>query len=95
MSEDDVKLDWGGAKGVGVQPVNIFVVQAGKDSHVLNLGYVAPPLGDESPETIPVHVVARVLLTPAIASALITALTDNVRRRKEKRQREQGAGDDD
>ena len=98
MAKDDesaeLRIDWSAADGMAVQPVNIFMVQSGPDSHVLNLGFVLPPLHDERPATLPVQVVARVLLTPGTIGTLMEGLADNVRRREEL-QHKQGAGDDD
>ena len=97
MAEDDenteLRLDWSDAESMAVQLANIFIVQAGPDSHVLNLGFVAPPLEDGQ-DTVRVHVVARVLLTPETAATLVNGLAENLRRREERR-REQGAGNDD
>jgi hypothetical protein len=98
MAEDeespDVTFDWSSAESMAVQPVNMFVVQAGPDSHVLNLGFVAPPLHGEGLERVPVHAVARIMLTPSTVAALLAGLAENVRRREEQ-QREQGAGNDE
>lgn len=96
MAEDDagVNITWSGAEDMAVQPVNILLVQAGPDNHVLNLGFLAPPLPGQQTANLSVRVVARVMLTPDTADMLITALKDNVRQREE-RQSNQGAGDGD
>ena len=96
MAEDDagVTIAWSSVEDMAVQPVNVLLVQAGSDNHILNLGFMAPPLPGEQAADLSVRTVARVMLTPDTADMLITALTDNVREREEL-QRKQGAGDDD
>lgn len=55
-----VRVRWGG-DGVEVQPANVFVIQGTKDSLVLSLGYVSPPVetadldGDELNEFLAGH----------------------------------------
>lgn len=81
-----VELDWSEANGMNVEPVNVFVVQAGPDSHILNLGFVTPPVyvgSQREPLTrVHVHVVGRVLLTPESVRALVKGLADNVQKRE-------------
>ena len=68
-----VKIDWSAAFGEPVRPVNQFVAQAGPHEHILTLGFIAPPIVLDSDDqervkamkSIPVDVVARILLTPA------------------------------
>lgn len=84
-SSEFVELDWSEADGMNVEPVNVFVVQGGPDSHILNLGFVIPPVHvgprREPLTRVQVHVVGRVLLTPSSARALVKGLADNARRR--------------
>ena len=82
----NVSVDWSGAKEVNVQPVNVFVAQAAPSHHVLNLGFVAPPIivspedqqRAKSLKRVPAHVVARVVLTPDDMRDLVKVLSDNI-----------------
>lgn len=93
-SEQFVEFDWSEADSMNVEPVNVFVVQAGPGSYVLNLGFVNPPVrvGPRVPplERLSVHVVSRVLLTPESAGALLQGLVENTQRRDD----QQEAGDE-
>ena len=83
--ERKVKGDWSTADKVPVRPVNQFIAQTGPHDHILNLGFVAPPvvLNPENQEpSIPVDVVARVLLTPAKMRELAAVLADSIELRE-------------
>lgn len=84
-AEEVLRVDWSGADDMRVEPVNTFIVQAGPDNYVLNLGYVTPPVdvGPRSapPKTLRVQVVGRILLTPGAVNALVTGLMEHARAR--------------
>ena len=83
-----LKIDWSEAKGEPVHPVNMFVAQAIPHDHVLTLGFIAPPIvldsdDQEAMESIPVHIVSRVLLTQAGIRELADILLRNIALREE------------
>ena len=91
-----IEVDWSEADDMAVEPANTFILQAGPDSNVLNLGYVTPPVGQKAPPTrVRVHVVGRVLLTPETTEALMKGLANSLRDHQEYRaQRAQEPGDE-
>ena len=90
-----MQIDWSAADGVPVQPANQFVAQATPNDHVLNLGFIAPPIvltpDDQervaAMKSIPVRVIARIQLTPGAMRELIGVLSKNLAIR-EKRKKE-------
>ena len=60
MANLKVRVSWSG-EGVDVQPANVFVLQGTKDSLVLSLGHVSPPVetadleGDELDQFLAGH----------------------------------------
>ena len=76
-----VHLDWTRANEMSVSPVNMFLVQGGPEGFVLNIGHALPPIPNptaspEQPVRTPVNVVARILISPGVAGALVEALGD-------------------
>ena len=88
--ERNLSVDWGGAREVNVEPVNVFVAQAAPTHHVVNFGFVAPPIivseedraAAESMTSVPAHVVARIVLTPKDMRDLAKVLADNIKARE-------------
>ena len=86
----DVRVDWSGAQKEPVQPVNVFAAQATPDFHVLNIGFVAPPVVVDEEDVrraqrsrnVPPDIVARVLLTPEHMNQLVKVLLDNIASRE-------------
>ena len=81
-----IRIDWSAAYGEPIRPVNQFVAQAGPHEHILTLGFIAPPIildpDDQervkAMKSIPVDVVARILLTPAGMRQLANVLSENI-----------------
>lgn len=88
-----VKIDWSAAYGEPIRPVNQYVVQAGPHEHILTLGFIAPPivldLDDQerfkAMKSIPVDVVARILLTPAAMRELAGVLSKHIAKSEAKK----------
>ena len=86
----NIRVDWTGASGEPVQAVNVFAAQASRDFHVLNLGFVAPPVIVDQVDaqrikqlkSIPPHIVARILLAPEQMTQLVKVLSENIESRK-------------
>ncbi len=83
-----VRVAWRG-EGVEVQPANVFVIQGTKDSLVLSLGYVSPPVetadlrGDQLDEflaghSVSVQGVTRFWLHSKTVNELVEALQRHV-----------------
>lgn len=69
-----------------ISPVNMFMLQSGPDGYVLNMGHALPPILPDPPQpitSVAVHVVARILVTPGTADALVQAMTDISRQHDE------------
>ena len=87
------KIDWSAAYGEPIRPVNQFVAQAGPHGHILTLGFIAPPivldLDDQervkAMKSIPVDVVARILLTPVVMRELADVLSKHIAKSEAKK----------
>ena len=88
--EKKLRVDWSAAQDEPAQPANVFVAQATPEFHVLNIGFVAPPvvLDDvdkqraRNMKRIPARLVARVVLTPEHMRQLVQVLSDNIASRE-------------
>ena len=86
----DIKVDWGRAQEEPVQAVNVFAAQANPHFHLLNLGFIAPPVAVDQEDarrinrlkSIQPHVVARIFLTPDDMQKLVQILSDNIESRQ-------------
>lgn len=95
----NVRVDWSEARAEPVQAVNVFAAQASREFHVLNLGFVAPPVMVDEVDarrvkqlkSISPHIVARILLAPQQMTELIDILSRNIASREKllKSEREQ------
>ena len=95
----NIRADWSGAEDEPVQVVNMFAAQANPNHHVVNFGFVAPPVVVDSIDlerarelkSLPVRVVARLFLTPTDMQQLVKILSDNIQAREKilKSEREQ------
>jgi hypothetical protein len=93
-----VRVDWSKAEEEPVQAVNVFAAQANPQYHLLNLGFLAPPVTIDQGDvqgagelSIAARVVARILLTPEDMRQLVKILSDNIASREKllKSEREQ------
>lgn len=90
----ELPIDWSAADGEPVQPANQFVAQMGPDAHILNLGFISLPIildpGDRARisaiKSIPVRVVARVLLTPTNMRELREVLSTHIEKFEKRKQ---------
>ena len=79
-------VDWSAADEEPAQAVNVFAAQATPHSHLLYLGFVAPPVIVDDADMqragklkrLPARIVARVVLTPADMRKLVKILSDNI-----------------
>ena len=79
--------DWSGFESIPPYASNVAIAQANPEYHVLTLGFLSPPRGAHTMEgqeiSVPVSIVARVLLTPEDIESLIGLLRANVEKRLE------------
>lgn len=79
-------VDWSAAEQEPAQAVNVFAAQATQHSHLLYLGFVAPPViiddadmqRASSLKRLPARIVARVVLTPSDMRKLVKILSENI-----------------
>lgn len=76
--EITIHADWSGQERIAPRAVNIAMVQADPDFHLLTLGFVSPPQGvhviEEDEITMPVAVVARLVIVHDDLDRLISML---------------------
>ena len=68
--------EWVGIDRIQVQPANVFVLQAGPDSYILNFGFASPTIGSTPKSGVIVNAAGRILLTRGALNSLLEGLKD-------------------
>lgn len=76
-------LDWTRLPQVPVHSANVLVVHGTEEGHVLNFGYISPPIEPQGGSTtrfedLQVQVVARLLLSQSVAQRVAASLQNSI-----------------